>query len=78
MAIHNDHPGLTVEIVDNGKALPDYDAPATCANPKVVTKYVEFKAGDEFLIGYWLEDPFCGVGDEGRPKVMRREVSCLC
>ena len=58
MAIHNDYPGLTVEVFVNGEAVPRYDALAIRSKPEVVTKYIQVKAGDEFSVRYRVERHF--------------------
>lgn len=58
MAIHNDYPGLKVEIVVNGQALQEYEDKSDKANAKVVTRYVEARAGAAFSVVVSFEQPF--------------------
>ncbi|KAF9693815.1 hypothetical protein EKO04_008287 [Ascochyta lentis] len=52
MAIHEDYPGLTVEIVANGAALQEYEDSTISATANTVIRYVEAVAGAEFAIKY--------------------------
>jgi hypothetical protein len=57
MAIHPDHPGLTVAFAVEGSVVKEYDddQPAT---PNTVTRYVEAVSDATFAIKYRLTDPF--------------------
>jgi hypothetical protein len=57
MAVHPDHPGLTVEFVVDGSVVEEYDdnQPIT---PNTVTRYVEAVSDATFAIKFRLTSPF--------------------
>jgi hypothetical protein len=63
MAIHPDHPGLTVEVLVNGQPLPEYEDEDITDEPNVNTRYVEAQAGVEFEIAYTISKAFAGGDD---------------
>jgi hypothetical protein len=65
MAIHQDHPGLTVEIMANGEPLQEYDDASEEKVPGEVTKYIEARSGVEFMIRYKFAAPFSDKKDVG-------------
>ncbi|KAH5330007.1 hypothetical protein HBI12_065300 [Parastagonospora nodorum] len=65
MAIHQDHPGLTVELVANSKPLQEYDNTSEETGPGEVTKYIEARSGMEFMVRYKFVAPFPDKKDVG-------------
>jgi hypothetical protein len=58
MAIHNNFPGLTVELVTDGSPLREYEIEEASPVPNTVMKYVEAEAGAEFAIRYSFSPTF--------------------
>jgi hypothetical protein len=52
MAIHPDHPGLTIEVVVDEEPLPEYIDHETSSEGKELTRYIEARSGAEFQIWY--------------------------
>jgi hypothetical protein len=58
MAVHHDYPGLTVEILVDGKPLEEYENTDEEEQPKTITRYVECRSGAEFAITTKFRAPF--------------------
>lgn len=58
MAIHNNYPGLKVEIVVGGKALKEHEERKIMLRPNTVERYIEAEAGTEFAIKYSFDQSF--------------------
>jgi hypothetical protein len=57
MAIINDIPGLSVEVVSNGDALREYEDVYAADEPKKVTKYIEVQSDETFeIVARFLEN----------------------
>ncbi|KAJ4319592.1 hypothetical protein N0V94_003825 [Neodidymelliopsis sp. IMI 364377] len=86
MAIHNNFPGLSVEIVTDGSPLREHDIEEASPTPNTVIKYVETEAGAEFAIRCSFDPRFPNHKDvrfhalaDGkflRGLVIRKEVLC--
>jgi hypothetical protein len=50
MAVHDDCPGLTVEILVDGESLEEYAYEEEDELPKTTTRYVECRSDSEFQI----------------------------
>ena len=58
MAIHPDHPGLTVAIEVADRALVEYNDDKIPADTNTINRYVEAQSGAEFIIRYIFVKPF--------------------
>jgi hypothetical protein len=58
MAIHDDYPGLTVEILVDGKPLAEYKDDEEEEVPKTTSRYGECRSGAEFAIRTTFTAPF--------------------
>jgi hypothetical protein len=58
MAVHGDCPGLTVEILVDGKPLAEYAYEEEEELPKTTTRYVECRSDSEFKIRTNFKPPF--------------------
>ncbi|CAN9269677.1 unnamed protein product [Alternaria alternata] len=60
MAIHNDYPGLTVQIICGGKPIEEhvYEADEEREEPKTTTRYIESQSNAEFAIKTTFRPPF--------------------
>jgi hypothetical protein len=58
MAIHDDCPGLTVEILVDGKPLEEYVYEEEDELPKTTTRYVGCRSDSEFQIRTNFKPPF--------------------
>jgi hypothetical protein len=58
MAVHDDCPGLTVEILVDGKPLEEYAYEEEDELPNTTTRYVECRSGTEFAINTNFKAPF--------------------
>jgi hypothetical protein len=58
MAVHDDCPGLTVEILVDGKPLEEYAYEEEDELPNTTTRYVECRSGTEFAIKTNFKAPF--------------------
>ena len=61
MAIHADYPGLTVEILLDGRPLKEYQHEEEEDAPKIATRYVECRSGAEFKIRTGFAPPFAPI-----------------
>jgi hypothetical protein len=57
MAIHDDYPGLTVEIIVDGKPLEECKDEEEEEVPKTTTRYIECRSGAEFGIRTTFKSP---------------------
>ncbi|KAJ4334494.1 hypothetical protein N0V87_006822 [Didymella glomerata] len=58
MAIHKDHPGLTVAIVTRGRSAREYDDVDASDSDKIIAKYIQAYANAEFMIRVTFDVPF--------------------
>jgi hypothetical protein len=60
MAIHNDYPGLTVQIICGGKPIEEhvYEEDEEREEPKTTTRYIESQSNAEFAIKTTFRPPF--------------------
>ncbi|CAN9301489.1 unnamed protein product [Alternaria sp. RS040] len=60
MAIHNDYPGLTVQIICGGKPIEEhvYEEDEEREEPKTTTRYIECKSHTQFAIETTFRPPF--------------------
>ncbi|KAH6639651.1 hypothetical protein C7974DRAFT_410606 [Boeremia exigua] len=58
MAIHKDHPGLSVEIVVNGNALREYENNDQVHEPETVARYLQAQPGAKFGIRWSITEAF--------------------
>ncbi|KAH8625607.1 hypothetical protein IG631_19486 [Alternaria alternata] len=60
MAIHNDYPGLTVQIICGGKPIEEhvYEEDEEREEPKTMTRYIECQSNTEFAIKTTFRPPF--------------------
>ena len=58
MAVHDDYPGLTVQVVVNSEPLEEYKHDDEEELPKTTTCYIESKPGAEFAIKTSFTPPF--------------------
>ncbi|KAJ8118645.1 hypothetical protein OPT61_g396 [Boeremia exigua] len=58
MAVHKDHPGLSVEVIVNGEALREYDDKEHELEPKTIAKYIEVQPGTDFAIRSFVPKDF--------------------
>ncbi|RYN76558.1 hypothetical protein AA0119_g6881 [Alternaria tenuissima] len=60
MAIHNDYPGLTVQIICGGKPIEEHvnEEDEERDEPKTTTRYVECQSNTEFAIKTTFRPPF--------------------
>ncbi|KAF1926053.1 uncharacterized protein M421DRAFT_7279 [Didymella exigua CBS 183.55] len=65
MAIHEDFPGLKVEVIINSKALPENFDEESQVDPDEVVRFVEAEAGAEFAIKWSFDKHFPKSKDIG-------------
>jgi hypothetical protein len=65
MAIHPDHPGLTVEVTVDDQPLEEYTDADDVTDPKTITRYTDARYGAEFAIKFNFESPFPANSDVG-------------
>jgi hypothetical protein len=58
MAIHNNAPGIRVEVHADGHKLEEYIDQAEAVSPQTVTVYIEAKSDQIFKISYVIGAPF--------------------
>ena len=60
MAIHNDYPGLTVQIICGGKPIEEhvYEEDEEREEPKTTIRYIECQSNTEFAIKTTFRPPF--------------------
>ena len=58
MAVHDDYPGLTVQVVVNSEPLEEYKNDDEEELPKTTTRYIESELGAEFAIKTTFTPPF--------------------
>jgi hypothetical protein len=58
MAVHDDCPGLTAEILVGDEPLKEYKDAEEEETPKTTTRYIECRSGAEFVIRTSFESPF--------------------
>jgi hypothetical protein len=65
MAIHANHPGLTVEVMVDDEALPEYVDNEDSSVGNEVIRYIEARSGAEFEIWYTFDEAFPTAKDVG-------------
>ncbi|KAF3052524.1 hypothetical protein E8E11_011610 [Didymella keratinophila] len=58
MAVHKNHPGLTVAIVTRGRNAREYDDVDTSDGDKIIAKYIQAYANAEFMVMVTFDVPF--------------------
>ncbi|KAL7776536.1 hypothetical protein CFE70_006952 [Pyrenophora teres f. teres 0-1] len=58
MAVHDDYPGITVQVIADGQPLKEYEPKDKEEPPKAITRYVESISGVEFAINTTFTPPF--------------------
>ena len=58
MAVHDDYPGLTVQVIVHGEPLEEYKHDDEEELPKTIIRYIESKPDAEFAIKTTFTPPF--------------------